>query len=408
VTTIAYLENLFPVEVEPYVEEEIHVLRRCGVNVIATSVRCPKLEFIRRVPQQEEVLYLLPVSFSLLTRAFALLIHRREQITEVLARVLFRGHESFLQRMKALLHTWLGACYALRLQNNEVNHIHVHHGYFGSWIAMIAARLLNISYSLTLHGSDLLIDGVYLDVKLKHCSFCNTVSAYNRNYMLRHFPKVDPEKIKVLRLGVDLPEVSHPASWPVLKPSSTLSLVSVGRLHPVKNHEFLVRCCARLRDFGVDFSCKVAGDGPERYSLETKIRAAGLADHVKLLGHVSHLKIDEIYGEADLVVLTSRSEGIPLVLMEAMAQGKFVLAPAITGIPELVIPGKTGFLYSPGMIEDFVQKVIFVSQFMRSKTSGEARADWIRHAAHLQVLHNFHRQKNLAKLSHLFLKHLAA
>ena len=407
-TTIAYLANLFPVEVEPYVEEEIHVLRRCGVNVIATSVRRPKQEFIPRVPQQEEILYLLPVSFSLLTRALALLIHRREQIAEVVARVLFLGHESFLQRMKALLHTWLGACYALRLQNNEVNHIHVHHGYFGSWIAMIAARLLNISYSLTLHGSDLLIDGVYLDVKLKHCSFCNTVSAYNRNYMLRHFPKVDPEKIKVLRLGVDLPEVPHPASWPVLKPSSTLSLVSVGRLHPVKNHEFLVRCCARLRDFGVDFSCKVAGDGPERYSLETRIRAAGLADHVKLLGHVSHLKIDELYGEADLVVLTSRSEGIPLVLMEAMAKGKFVLAPAITGIPELVIPGKTGFLYSPGIIEDFVQKVIFVSQFMRGKTSGEARADWIRHAAHLQVLHNFNRQKNLANLSHLFLKHLAA
>jgi colanic acid/amylovoran biosynthesis glycosyltransferase len=410
VTTIAYLANSFPVEVEPYVGEEIHALRRCGVNVIATSVRRPKEEFARRTPPQEEILYLLPVSLPLLTRAFTLLIREREQVAGVFARILFRGRESFVQRLKALLHTWLGACYAVRLQNIEVDHIHVHHGYFGSWIAMIATRLLKISYSLTLHGSDLLIDGVYLDVKLKHCSSCKTVSAYNRDYILRHFPEVDPEKIKVLRLGVDLPEVLHPAPWPVLKPSSTLLLLSVGRLHPVKNHEFLVRCCARLRDLGVDFECKVAGDGPEKCSLESKIRAAGLAGRITLLGHVSHTKIDELYAEADLVVLTSRSEGIPLVLMEAMARGKFVLAPVITGIPELVVPGKTGFLYASGMVEDFVKKVVFISQFMRGKTNcaAIARSDWIRHAAYLQVLHNFNRQKNLANLSHYFLQLTAA
>lgn len=405
-TTIAYLANSFPEEVEPYVGEEIRALRRCGVNVIATSIRRPKEEVPGHTPRQEEILYLLPVTLPLLTRAFALLIRRREQIAEVIARVLFRGREPFVQRLKALLHTWLGACYAVRLQNTGVEHIHVHHGFFGSWIAMIAARLLNITYSLTLHGSDLLIHGVYLDVKLKHCSFCNTVSAYNRDYIWRHFPEADAEKISVSRLGVDLPEVQRSSPRRVLNPSSTLSLLSVGRLHRVKNHEFLVRCCARLRDLGVDFQCRVAGDGPERCSLENMIRGAGLADRIKLLGHVSHIEIDELYAGADLVVLTSHSEGIPLVLMEAMARGRFVLAPVITGIPELVVPGKTGFLYRPGMVEDFVNRVIFVTQFTRGKTncSRVARSDWIRHAAYLQVLHNFNRRKNLANLSHHFLE----
>lgn len=407
-TTIAYLANSFPVDVEPYVAEEIHALRRCGVNVIATSVRRPKKELTQRVLQQEEILYLLPIDPSLLIQAFAMLIRGRAQLVELLARIFLRGSESFVQRLKALSHTWLGACYAARLQGTGVVHIHVHHGYFGSWIAMIAARLLNISYSLTLHGSDLLIHGLYLDVKLKHCSFCKTVSAYNRDYIWRHFPEVDTAKIRISRLGVELSDVLHSSPRPVLNP--TFSLLCVGRLHRVKNHEFLVRCCARLRDFGVDFECKIAGDGPERCSLENKIRAAGLANRVKLLGHVSHARIDELYAEADLTVLTSRSEGIPLVLMEAMARGKFVLAPAITGISELVVPGKTGFLYAPGIVEDFVEKVLFIEKFVHGQMNcaGTARAHWIRHAARLQVLHNFNRQKNLANLPHHFREITAA
>ena len=84
------------------------------------------------------------------------------------------------RRLKALLHTWLGAYYAGLLRERGVTHIHAHHGYFGSWIAMTAARLLGVSFSLTLHGSDLLRDGVYLETKLKNCRFCVTISEYNR------------------------------------------------------------------------------------------------------------------------------------------------------------------------------------------------------------------------------------
>ena len=83
------------------------------------------------------------------------------------------------RRLKTLLHTWLGAYYAVLLRDRGVDHIHVHHGYLGSWIAMVAARLLAVDFSLTLHGSDLLLNGAYLDAKLKHCRFCLTISEYN-------------------------------------------------------------------------------------------------------------------------------------------------------------------------------------------------------------------------------------
>src|SRR6266446_6041990 len=154
---------------------------------------------------EPEILCLQPLRVLTLLRALGLAARRWKRIAD-LARVLLRGKESPKRRLKALLHTWLGACYAVQLRERGVDHIHVHHGYFGSWIAMVAARLLGVSYSLTLHGSDLLIDGAYLGTKLGNCRFCTTVSEYNRRHILEHFPAVDSGKIVVSRLGVDVPE----------------------------------------------------------------------------------------------------------------------------------------------------------------------------------------------------------
>ena len=117
--------------------------------------------------------------------------------------------------------------------------------------------------------------------------------------------------------------------------------------------------------------------------------------------------MDSLYRQANILVLTSRSEGIPLVLMEAMARGRIVLAPAITGIPELVIPGRTGFLYSPGAIDELVGRIVFVEELMRAERRyAVSRLDWIRHAARVQVLHNFNRRKNLATFCQRFLERI--
>src|SRR3984957_13492483 len=277
---------------------------------------------------------------------------------------------------------------------------------------MTAARLLDVGFSLTLHGSDLLLHAAYLDVKLENCSFCLTVSDYNLSYILQHHPGVQENKVVVSRLGVELTEQFDPGRK---SHESGFTMLAVGRLHRVKDHAFLVRACAQLRASGIHFECAIAGDGPEQRRLGSLIRKYGLEKNITLLGHVQRQQMDSLYARADVVVLTSRSEGIPLVLMEAMARGKIVLAPAITGIPELVIGGKTGFLYEPASLADLVNRLIQIHDLAQAPNRAEAASglpsarrplDWIRHAAQVQVEHNFNRRKNLESFGNVFMQQI--
>jgi glycosyltransferase involved in cell wall biosynthesis len=357
-----------------------------------------------------EVLYLQPTRALIFLRALGLIVWRFHRVAGLLARVLLCGRESVTRRARALLHTFLGAYYAVQLRRYRVNHIHVHHGYFGSWIAMVAARLLGVDFSLTLHGSDLLLHGAYLDTKLRKCRFCITVSEYNRTYILKRFAAVDSDKILVARLGVEISPVTKLTRRTDSRGARhRLRLLSVGRLHAVKDHAFLVRACADLRDCGFDFECEIAGEGPEQQNLDTLIREHRLQDRVRLIGHVSRRELDSLYEHADVVVLNSRSEGIPLVLMEAMAHSKIVVAPAITGVPELVIHGRTGFLYAAGMLKDFVARIAFLEELIRAEPRDSiSDLDWVRHAARFQVLHNYNREKNMARFTRQFLRLVAS
>lgn len=407
--TIAYLSNLYPSAVEPYVGDEVCELRKRGIGIVTGSVRKALRHAGSGEQNQFPDIVLQPLRLGLLLRALWLFVRRWQRISPLILRILLRGRESPLRRVKALVHTWLGACYALRLQESGVDHIHVHHGYFGSWIALTAARLLNAGFSITMHGSDLLLDGHYLDTKLEYCKFCLTVSEFNRQYILDHYSRVEPRKIMVSRLGVEICDSVDPHLRP--EKDGAFSMLSVGRLHRVKDHAFLIRACSQLHAHGLPFECAIAGDGPERRSLEKLIRKKGLEKEVTLLGHVAREQMDSLYERADLVVLTSRSEGLPLVLMEAMARGKIVLAPAITGIPELVIDGKNGFLFQAQSQGDFVSRVLFIHSLFAAKDPGHDfvlssshRLDWVRHAAQVTVRHHFNREKTLEAFAEFFIR----
>jgi glycosyltransferase involved in cell wall biosynthesis len=264
---------------------------------------------------------------------------------------------------------------------------------------MVAARILGTGFSLTLHGSDLLIDHPYLDTKLANCNFCLTVSEFNRNHLIASYPQIPADKIVVQRLGVDTSAAGRP---PALRDDeSILVMLAVGRLHRVKNHEFLIQACQELKRSGLRFFCLIVGEGPEHAALDRLIRKLDLQEEVKLFGQVPRQRLDSYYSICDLVVLTSRSEGLPLVLMEAMAHGRTVLAPEITGIPELVIPGKTGFLYSPDSVEDFVAKVKVVS--MARNALAPMRREARRH-----VMQHFNRSTNLSAFAELFLSRISS
>jgi colanic acid/amylovoran biosynthesis glycosyltransferase len=409
--SVAYLANRFPEAVEPYVTAEIEELRRRGIRVVSGSIAradgghdgSSKCDVVLR-----------PVSGTTLLRALRLCVERWTRIADLIGRVLLRGDEGPVRRLKALMHTVWGACYAARLEGHSVEHIHVHHGFSASWIGMVAARLLDVDFSMTLHGSDLLLHRAYLDTKLKNCSFCLTVSEYNRQFIHTQYPNIETGKVLVARLGVEVPEPTVPHSSVRRDSAEPFQILAVGRLHAVKDHAFLIRACARLQAQGVKFRCQIAGEGPERRRLQSFICENGLERQVELLGQTGCERIDLLYRRADLVVLTSRSEGIPLVLMEAMARGTVVLAPAITGIPELVIAGKTGFLYQPGSIDDFLKQLFSIRSALFARTSrnqtqessdrelSAEELNGVRRAARAYVAENFNRRKNLESFVEVF------
>jgi glycosyltransferase involved in cell wall biosynthesis len=398
-TTIAYIANEFPSSLEPYVIDEITELRRRGAKVICCSGKrvSPNDLSLAERAVWKETRFFQPLSDDELLRAARRLASDRRNLWQLLRPLLWERGASPTRRVRALGHTVMGAALAEQLTPFNVEHIHAHHGYFASWMALAAARLLGIGFSFTLHGSDLLQRADLLSAKLRACQFCITVSDFNRQHILRNYPSTPSRKIIVQRLGVD----------PVLAQSTTaptggeenhrrFCLLAVGRLHRVKDYPFLIQACAALRDQGLDFLCWIVGDGPERPTLERQIMKSGLQGRVYLIGQVPRPDLSGYYRYADLVVMTSKSEGIPVVLMEAMSHEKLVLAPAITGIPELVEHQRTGFLYQPGSLPDFVSAVSWIQ-------ANQASLAGIQRAAAASIAASYNRQRNLRAFAEQFL-----
>ena len=401
-TTIAYIANEFPSPLEPYVIDEITELRRCGAQVICCSGKrvSPNDLSVEERAFWEETRFFQPLSDDELMRAVRRLASDRRYLWPLLRPLLWERGPSPARRLRTLGHTVMGAALAEQLALLKVEHIHAHHGYFASWMALTAARLLGIGFSFTLHGSDLLQRADLLSTKLRACQFCMTVSDFNRQYILLHYPSTLAEKIIVQRLGVD-----RVLSWPtpalaaeaeVEAKHRRFCLLSVGRLHRVKDYRFLIQACAALRDQGLDFLCWIVGEGPERPALESQIATLGLQGRVYLIGHVPRTDLPGYYRYADLVVTTSKSEGVPVVLMEAMAHEKLVLAPAITGIPELVEHQRTGFLYQPGSLPDFIGAVSWIQ-------ANKASLAGIQRAAAASIAASYNRQRNLRAFAEQFL-----
>ncbi len=397
-TTIAYIANEFPSQLEPYVIDEVLELRRRGASIICCSGKLSSSSSLqgRELELWKETLFFQPLSDRELTRAVRRLFSNLPQLKEITVPVFQDRNTRLLRGLRTLGHSVMGAALADRLAPLAPTHIHAHHGYFASWMALAAASLLDIGFSFTLHGSDLLKRGDLLAVKLRACRFCMTISDYNRRFILQTYPDTPPDKVIVQRLGVDRvlprPESTSRAD----DASMPFQLLSVGRLHAVKDHPFLLQACAALRDQGFNFICRIVGEGPERKALQAQIVASKLQKHVCLVGYLSRNDLAIYYRDFDLVVMTSKSEGIPLVLMEAMARRKLVLAPAITGIPELIEHQRTGFLYQPGSLDDFVGAVRWIA-------SHHTLLESIRRAAAASVAASYDRQRNLSAFADQFL-----
>jgi colanic acid/amylovoran biosynthesis glycosyltransferase len=262
------------------------------------------------------------------------------------------GSPNFLLGGLALLPK---AAYFARLMSAAgIEHIHAHFANHPATAALIIHRLTGIPFSFTAHGSDLHRDRRLLREKVTEAAWVVAISRYNREVIEQHCGPASEGRVAIIHCGVDT-DVFRPGAPRAERPSQ-LQILSVGTLHEVKGQKFLVEACARLRDRGVNFRCQFVGEGPDRPALTAQIRQLGLESCVELVGQRTRSQIVALMQQADVVVAPSvpsqsgRREGIPVVLMEAMACGAPVVASDLSGIPELVKHEHSGLLTPPAYV----------------------------------------------------------
>jgi len=241
----------------------------------------------------------------------------------------------------------LEACRALEwIEETRATHVHAHFGTNPAEVALLIHLLGGPSYSFTIHGLDEFNGGTSLafDTKLHYAKFVVAVSSFTRSQIFR---VTDPRlwhKVRVVHCGLD---PSFLESQPTPLPKE-YNIVCIGRLSEEKGQIILIEALARLRVTGIDCRLTLVGDGPMRRMLEDKIEHLGLDDAVEITGWQSSAEVRNRILEARTLVCPSFMEGLPVVVMEAMALRRPVVASSIAGIPELVIPGESGWLVPAG------------------------------------------------------------
>lgn len=241
---------------------------------------------------------------------------------------------------------------ALRVQAEGITHLHAHFASLAARVAMVAAGLAGITYSVTTHAKDLFhesVDPALLAQVLQRADHVVAISEYNRRYLAERFSQVDPHTVLV-RNGIDLQKFSYrdPA-----RVGSVLRVLAVGRLVEKKGFGDLISAAAAAREAGLDLEVRIAGDGELREELAQAILDDDLADQIHLLGPRSQAEVRELLEWADVFVAPcvvgadGNADGLPTVLLEAMATGVPCVATSVTGIPEAVTD-ETGILLPPG------------------------------------------------------------
>lgn len=250
---------------------------------------------------------------------------------------------------------------AERLEREGIRHVHAHFATHPATAALVASVLTDLTFSITAHAHDIQVNQELLEEKLHRARFVRTISEFNRRFLRERYPDVDPEKLRVIHVGIEPERYGaggrrEPGAGgePGGADPEPPLLLAVGSLKPYKGFPVLLDACARLRSAGISFRCVIAGGGPLREALEERIARHGLEEHVSLLGPVPQRRVPRLLSRASAFVLPSvvqpdgQTEGIPVALMEAMAAGLPVVTSRLSGIPELVEDGVHGRLTEPG------------------------------------------------------------
>lgn len=379
--SIAYLAPEIPALSATFVTTEILQLETLGFTVLPVSVHRPSVP--ARGPAEDGLarrtryLYATPAS-ELMRESALLFLQQPGRFVATKCMALSDACSPGLSR-----HTRLGLLYrfmaaaklARMLRQARCCHLHAHFAHIPADLAMYAARLAGISFSFTCHANDLFQRGWLLRQKVERARFTVAISDYNRKFLAQQ--AAPSEKIHVIHCGVDCsrfsPDFSERGNVPP-------RIGTLGRLVEKKGVDVLLRACALLKQRSVAFRLEVAGDGPDRLMLEALSTELGLEGSVEFLGGLSHGRVAGWVKGLDLFALACRRDssgdmdGIPVVLMEAMAVGTAVVSTRITGIPELITDGAAGLLADPDDFSGLARAIELVlsDEALRSRFRREA------------------------------------
>jgi glycosyltransferase involved in cell wall biosynthesis len=251
----------------------------------------------------------------------------------------------------------LEACVLRRwAKASGVQHIHSHFGTNSTAVAMLCRVLGGPGYSFTVHGPEEFDKPglISLATKIELATFVVAVSEYGRAQLWRLTAASDWDKIHVVRCGVDQRFLLAAST----KVPDVRRFVCIGRLSEQKGQLVLLRAAAKLVKAGVEFEIVLIGDGELRGMLESAIDEFGLQEHIKLAGWQTPEQIRAHIESSRAVVIPSFAEGLPVVIMEALALRRPVISTYVAGIPELVIPGETGWLVPAGAVSPLVDAMV--------------------------------------------------
>ena len=357
---IAYLCSEYPAVSHTFIYREIESLRKAGMTVHTASIRKPSnLQFMTAAEQDEaaKTLMVLATPPPLMAKAHLHSLIKNPvgylRMAFEASKLLFKGPKSPVKAMAyfveaGILLEWM--------HRHGMTHIHEHFGNPTAIVAILMKTYGSISYSISVHGPDIFyaVDSALLAEKIQKATFVRCISYYCRSQIMRISDSENWNRQHIVRCGVD-PDLY------VVRPdpgNKVPNIICVGRLVPAKGQHILLEACLLLKREGVQFHLTIIGEGPDQLSLEKFVIMNDLKDVVSFTGVLGQDKVRQHYDKADLFVLASFAEGVPVVLMEAMAKEIPVISTRITGIPELIEHGQDGLLATPGDAKDLASQML--------------------------------------------------
>ncbi len=394
---IAYFINQYPKVSHSFIRREILALERQGFAIQRIALRGWDADLVdaEDVRERERTRYVLQSGVVGLSLAMlGIFIRRPVRFFMALKLALKMGIHADRPWPLHLVYLAESCRIVPWLRESGASHVHAHFGTNSAEVVMLARVLGGPSYSFTVHGPEEFDKPEFLRIgeKVERAVFVAAISSFCRSQLFRWINYADWPKVHVVHCGLE-PAFYDVHAAPIPKASR---LVCVGRLSKEKGQMLLLDAVSHLARKGINLELVLAGDGDMRHELESLIVLYNLQDRVRITGWISSEQVREEILAARALVLPSFAEGLPVVIMEAMALCRPVLTTYVAGIPELVRPGVDGWLFPAGDVEELMAAL---EEFLATPVETLERMG---KAARLRVLERHSVDVEAGKLAQLF------